>query len=283
MTHNQHFVPQVYLNGFSSDGSLFYFDFKDDVQSNCKVPIETICRRKDLYEFLKKDGSYESPNLIENYLCKYEGLFSENRSKIKQKLDCKLRISDCDFLSDSEREFWVVYTTIQMLRSKDIVLQGVEELLTTMPKLSKEVVKNMILQHCLPIYHEVDKKHALFFYKVMDQLYGMCIDILFSKEGFFITSDNPVAGVVTDARYENQIFADTYYFPITPQLLIRFTADDEEKQNMLIKIDKDETDYINGILGLCASRFIYYDSCLPGVVNSIRKKRLAAMQKNIIG
>jgi hypothetical protein len=67
-TKKQHYVPQIYLRGFSSDEE---FVIRNELESQCivsskPVPIQSICREDFLYEIKDSEGSYIALNFIEN-------------------------------------------------------------------------------------------------------------------------------------------------------------------------------------------------------------------------
>ena len=51
ITTQEHYVPQVYLRGFSQDEHHVYeYRVRDGFQPEKAVPIDSICRGKYLYE-----------------------------------------------------------------------------------------------------------------------------------------------------------------------------------------------------------------------------------------
>lgn len=66
LIHNQHYIPQVYLRGFSCDGnSVFFFKLTSYESSKKAVPVKTICFKHDLYEAKTEQGDYLFANHIE--------------------------------------------------------------------------------------------------------------------------------------------------------------------------------------------------------------------------
>ena len=86
ITEKQHYVPQVYLQGFSQDGiSVYEFNFKKDAPIPAAVPIDSVCREKLLYEVKDEQGEIINVNYLENVLCRYEGEFADyGRQPIKK-------------------------------------------------------------------------------------------------------------------------------------------------------------------------------------------------------
>ncbi len=94
VTKNQHYVPQVYLRGFSKDyepgikvpekGRVYGYDLINRFQS-LDVPIESVCRETYLYEIKNDDGFIISPNYIEKALGRMESQFPIRRNELERK------------------------------------------------------------------------------------------------------------------------------------------------------------------------------------------------------
>ena len=56
-TKHQHYIPQVYLKGFSKDSSTIYeYNFKKGEALDKPVSIESVCRENYLYEVRENNG-----------------------------------------------------------------------------------------------------------------------------------------------------------------------------------------------------------------------------------
>ena len=67
LTKKQHYVPQVYLRGFSPGEEMTYsFNLKTGIPKHKPIPIETVCYEKYLYEIKDSNGKIISDNYIEN-------------------------------------------------------------------------------------------------------------------------------------------------------------------------------------------------------------------------
>ena len=66
-TKNQHYVPRVYLKGFSCDEVHVYRNElnEDRIVSSKLVPIESIFRKKYLYEIRDSNSSFIALNHVE--------------------------------------------------------------------------------------------------------------------------------------------------------------------------------------------------------------------------
>lgn len=81
-TKKQHYVPQVYLRGFSNDGNSIYSSYLGgNPEFNKSVPISSLCVENYLYEFRSKENDLVLTNHIEKILSKYENVFLQFRKK----------------------------------------------------------------------------------------------------------------------------------------------------------------------------------------------------------
>ncbi len=84
-TKKQHYIPQVYLRGFSPDykcnskdqvdkdkATIYQYSFEKGEVSNNAVPIKTVCYSNHLYEIRDKDGEYIYINWLETVLKQLE-------------------------------------------------------------------------------------------------------------------------------------------------------------------------------------------------------------------
>ena len=62
ITKKQHYVPQVYLRGFSDDKKhLWSYRLNSSLEGKM-VPIESVCRKHFLYEVRGNNGEIVTPN-----------------------------------------------------------------------------------------------------------------------------------------------------------------------------------------------------------------------------
>lgn len=64
-TKKQHYVPVVYLDGFSPDGKHIYEYSLTDGAIRVPVKIEDVCRENFLYEVRNDDGELFNINFLE--------------------------------------------------------------------------------------------------------------------------------------------------------------------------------------------------------------------------
>lgn len=95
-TTNEHFIPQMYLRGFSEikkrDKSLIWqFNLKTMQQTPVQVDIQDICSEKHLYEIKGSDGSIIAQNTIEKTFGKIE----TNVSRVIRSIQTKSKNENC--------------------------------------------------------------------------------------------------------------------------------------------------------------------------------------------
>ena len=107
-TIKQHYVPQVYLKGFSQDKKRIYrFDIAHENQITQPVAISSVCYKKDMYELSDEKGKNIATNYIENVLGEFEAQFNFHMTKLKETA-YKKSSNRIKFLSDSqENAFWI--------------------------------------------------------------------------------------------------------------------------------------------------------------------------------
>ena len=75
-TSKEHFIPQVYLNGFASeDKRIYFYDLQTHHYSEQMVPVRTVCFQRDLYEYRNNKNETIYTNNIEKALSILEECF----------------------------------------------------------------------------------------------------------------------------------------------------------------------------------------------------------------
>lgn len=82
MTRRQHYIPQVYLGGFSPQYqnkgekyTIYFYDLEKRKQSKKDVPIKSICYEKCLYEMRGDSGKFVCDNHLEGFFSRIENMF----------------------------------------------------------------------------------------------------------------------------------------------------------------------------------------------------------------
>jgi hypothetical protein len=86
--------------------------------TNRLVPVSSICFTKDYYELIDENGNYMLPNHMENLMSYIETSFMMHRALLERKVFISANQYCSSILSKEEKEFWILYVAIQMMRTK---------------------------------------------------------------------------------------------------------------------------------------------------------------------
>ena len=154
LTKNQHYIPQVYLRGFSQDSLTIYeYNYKKGEAIKEPVSIESVCREKYLYEVLDNNGEIINANYIEDILCGYEGLFAKYRKQLLSKSHIIENYQTHCFLTKEEKDFWTFYAALNIMRNPEILI-GIKTILKDelQDHVSDIDAKNLAIAYCLPFF-----------------------------------------------------------------------------------------------------------------------------------
>ena len=253
ITKKQHYIPQVYLRGFSpeyidknnkiplSRYTIYCHDLTKEAQSYKKVPIKSICYKNDLYEVTGHDGEIVLTNRLEKFFSVVEKMFSEYRNKLERKVFITENYITNSFLTQEEKLFWITYILIQILRMPQILELAEQVSLETLgEELTNKQAQNIARLFCLPFFKEITESSQET--KVFDTLYepmkSMSFGIGVDVQERIITSDKPVF------VYSKEFPCEEYekiIFPISSQIcLFMFGNEDKKMQrkNFLFPIDE---------------------------------------------
>ena len=276
-TKKQHYVPQVYLKGFSSDEVHVYRNElnKDRIISSKLVPIESIFRKKYLYEIRDSNNSFVALNHVEKCLSALEGMFSAYRNKLSSKAFNKENYKTKCFFTAEEKTFWKLFVVLQMLRSPAV--------LEVARQFSAEHFGNSIptndaysiaTQLCLPFFKELKTEDENCLTKFLEPVYPMSIALGVDYSGRIITSDNPVYFYSQDKTIEN---CEKIVFPITSQLVLLLLGGKMKEsydKNRAFELEDSELDSIIKPIAYSAdSTIISRDSLTSGIKTLIREAR----------
>lgn len=241
MTRKQHYIPQVYLRGFSTDDkNIFFFNLASSESSKIAVPIKSICYKQDLYEARTEQGNYLLENHIEHALENLERRFSDFRTRLEHKAFLRENYETQCFLDSEEKSFWITYLCVQIFRSPKV--------LSIAKDFCKKALKNNInmyraeniaLSYCLPFFTGVSEESVSAINSFLNPMLNMNINIgvVQGNEELF-TSDNPV---YIHANWPCKEY-DKIVFPISSKLCLFMYGGEDKKtygKNRLVPIDKE--------------------------------------------
>lgn len=217
-TKSEHFIPRVYLRGFSNNGRfVMAYNAKKDIQFTKPFSIADICQKKYLYEYRNTDNSIININEIENGLGIIEGLFSEYRERLQKKAYHDENLNTNCFFCFEEKAFWKGFITTQILRYPDI-LNNVKAFISTQirEELSDSSLRNVTLHSILSLDKIVDTTQRTVFSDTMDSLSNMSIHLFVDKTKSLFTTDKALT-----IEYNKQTLEyEHIYFPVTSDLAI---------------------------------------------------------------
>lgn len=279
-TKEQHYVPRVYLQGFSSDArSLFEYNLKADKPIKEPVSIESVCKEKYLYELRDEQGEIINLNYLENVLCQYEGMFADHRRALLKKAVFKENYQTKCFLSKEEKQFWIFYTALQIMRNPS-TLRGIKNFILdeTHGAFSDQQAQNLAAGLCLPFFQKPNSKVIDAFRFVTSVLMGNVLTVGYTETGNLITSDHAVYG----SRKPKEEFPQfqRLWFPVSSNCAIIFSNPDlvgRDGRNRLIPLYEDEIRDMNKGISYIATQVIL--SKLPFSEEDIALIREARSEK----
>lgn len=268
ITKKQHYIPQVYLRGFSpeyidknndiplSRYTIYCHDLTKEAQSYKPVPIKSVCYKNYLYEVTGHDGEIVLMNHLEKFFSGMEKMFGEYRHKLERKAFMTENYKTNFFLTREEKIFWITYILVQILRMPQILELAEQVGLETWDEeLTNKQAHNIARLFCLPFFKEITEgnKETMVFDSLFDPMKNMSFGIGVDVQGRIITSDKPVfvySKVFPCKEYERIIF------PISSQICLFMFGNKDKKiqrKNFLFPIEEDHREEI--IKSVSASAF----------------------------
>lgn len=276
-TKNQHYVPQVYLKGFSRDEVHVYRNELngDRIVSSKFVPIESIFREKYLYEIKDSNNSFVALNHVEKCLSALEGMLSTYRNQLMRKAFNKENHRTKCFFTAEEKNFWKIFVVLQMLRSPavlDVARKFSADYFSD--SLSANDAYSIATQMCLPFFKELKSEDENCLTRFLEPVIPMSIVLGVDFSGRIITSDNPVYFYSQDKTIEN---CEKIVFPVTSQLVLLLLGGKMKEgydKNRAFELEDDELDSIIKPIAYSAdSTIISRDPLTSEIKTMIREAR----------
>ena len=258
-TKNQHYIPRVYLKGFSQDLSTIYeYNYKTGEAIKAPVSIESVCRKKNLYEVWDNNGEIINSNYIEDILCKYEGLFAKYREQLLDKAHIKENYYSRLILSKDEKDFWKVYATLHIMRNPE-TLDGIELLLQEDfgGQFTEIENRNLAVAYCLPFFKKLDENEINAFTTFLSVLQTRTIMVGFAENDNLFTSDHAMYGSGTFK--DNSYGFGRLWFPVSSNCAIIFydpKIATKSNNNRLYPLAKDEVREMNKGIAYIAKQMV---------------------------
>lgn len=260
ITINQHYIPQVYLRGFSSDNkTIFMCRTTDLFQPPDAVTIRSVCSEKYLYELKDDNGNLIWPNHLEKIFSIIEKQFEIYLKKIRSKAFNPQNYSSLCFFTKSEKNFWKSYISLQMMRMPKIISMAAEEIKRRNERpVSDGTLRAMALGECLPFFKK-DKDTDYLIFKIRTVLNPMSIALGVDESGGIITSDSPV---VSQAPDYNMGSLEKIEFSLNSKLVLFLFGGrlkDQYRKNSLFPLNTDEVRTIQRDIACSAEEWVFSD------------------------
>lgn len=260
LTKNQHYIPQVYLKGFSEDSLTIYeYNYKKGQTIEEPVSIESICRKKYLYEVHDNKGEIIYANYIEDILCGYEGMFSKYRKLLLSKAHIRENYYKQCFLNREEKQFWIFYAALNIMRNPE-TLSGITSVFREgfQNGFTESEIRNTAMEFCLPFFENLKDgyNNALVFF--IQVLLTCTITVAFDESDSLFTSDHAMYGS-GNIKDNYEIAFHFLWFPVCSNCAILFTDPNlvnKTKRNCLIPITKDEVREMNKGIAYIAKQMV---------------------------
>lgn len=284
-TRKEHYVPVVYLKGFSSDGcSVHYYDFQKDYATINPVPIRSMLFEKDLYEIRNSKREIVNANHIEKVLQKFEDMFSDYLSRLKNKVFIPDNYQSNRFLDDDEIGFWITYTIIQLLRTPRVLSTAKDFMKEQLSdSIGETKAENLALSYCMPFFSEISEESVTAFNIFVKPLLDMKIEIgVIEGDDVLLTADYPV---YVEAPGWNVGEYRKVIFPLTSKICLFFYGAEEKefhKGNKIVPILPDAyQDTIEAIAFRC-NRLIVSENRITKKQIKILKSARLKMKESMV-
>lgn len=261
ITKKQHYVPQVYLRGFSDDKKhLWSYRLNSSLEGKM-VPIESVCRKHFLYEVRGNNGEIVTPNWIERVLSELEKMFASYLRMLEAKAFHKENYKTKCFLRNDEKIFWKVYAAVQMMRSPEVINVAhstAKELLGEI--LNDSEAYTAAITQCLPFFTVLNQDSRNVFLSFLQPLNNMSIAIGVDKQETIFTSDDPVYCYSSQREIVKITEYDKVILPLTPKLVLLLFGNEEKKEydkNRLFPLEQENKEDIKKSIAYCAQSWIF--------------------------
>lgn len=293
-THNEHFVPDGYLTGFSPNQNLKYPQIYQYDLSGIKiydgnpVPIKSICFQYDLYETIMPNGNYFAINAHEHSIKAIEDTFYIHRNNIISRTHVA-NFNGNNFLSETEMSVLKIMIALQLIRYPER-LQDAFNLMRkqkSMTSKSDHVVEIISKLMCLPMWINYDAieitQEVKAFKEIADsppvmielieRLDGMNFRIGFSANGGIFTCDRPAMVTKTDADSFDYVI-----YPLSSTHVLYMCSDKlslPNHNNNIFLMRKEDVIFVNKQICEFAKRWVYnshpFTSNEIELINEVRR------------
>lgn len=226
-TKDQHYVAQVYLRGFSSNGkTVFAYSVKDNKRYDDEFSIRDICHKKYLYEFRDNDGKIFNLNHIENQLKeRIEDNYANYRGLLEKRIPCDSNNNMSGFFKQEEIDFWKMFASVQAVRFPNIIQFFTDKLLKDSDgKLTKNEARNLILRDTVSSKSFMNPNAQSTYSYIYDIFRDLYMSLFVDETESIFANDR----VLSFGQTEKATKPNNVLLPITSKMVIVFYDDEHE-------------------------------------------------------
>ena len=282
-TEDEHFIPRMYLKGFSEitksgKAMIWQFNLKTMQQTPVQVDVQDICFEKHLYEIKDGNDSFIAQNTIEKTFGKIE----TNANRVIQSIRAKSENENClkcpTILSEDDKSYLVIFITSLMYRDPVTIASGINYLKKSNPAMKDREARNFTLLNLLPLGLDPDWDKNTIIRTAIGTLAGMSYQIGIADEDVIISSDRPVVlwPPKDDEPYNRP---RAVAFPLTSRLLLYLfplESVDPIARNCFIRLNAEQ------INDFCHNSSVYARNWIYSR-NSLSKEQLEIIREARIG
>ena len=263
-TVKEHFIPRMYLKGFSEiinpdKAMIWQFNLKTMQQTPVQVNVHNICYEKDLYEIKDDNGAFVAQNTIEKTFGKIESNVNRVIQSIKAKSENMNCLNCSTILSEEDKSFLVIFITSLLYRDPTTIESGIGYLREANPDMDVRAARNFTLLNLLPLGIDSAWDQNTIIRTAVGNLEGMAYQIGIADEDIIITSDRPV---VLWPPKENEQYnrPRAVAFPLTSKLLLYLfplESVDPIARNCFVRLSVDQINDFYSYCSVYARNWIY--------------------------
>ena len=284
-TVDEHYVPRMYLRGFSEikgeKAFICQFDTNMMRQTPTAVKVEDVCFEKNLYELRDGDGSYIAQNHIENNFRRIEGFTARVIRSIVDKSQDETCLNCSTVLSQDDKSYLTIFITALLYRDPQTIEMGIRFLQESNPSMDGREARNFTLMNLLPLGVDPEWDNSTVIRSALESFSGMFFQIGFTDDDAIITSDRPVIQWPSHDSSDNRPRAVA--FPLTSRLVLYLFPIENAEQNetsCFFKMSEQQINSIQTNIAVCARRWIYSKNMLTDDQLEIIKEARARLSKN---
>ena len=284
-TVDEHYVPRMYLRGFSEikgeKAFICQYDTNTMRQTSTSVNVEDVCFEKNLYELRNSDGSYIAQNHIENNFGRIEDFTARVIKSIVAKLQNEKCLNCTTVLSQDDKSYLTIFITALLYRDPQTIEMGIRFLQESNPGMDGREARNFTLMNLLPLGVDPEWDNSTVIRSALESFSGMFFQIGFTDDDTIITSDRPVIQWPSHDSSDNRPRAVA--FPLTSRLVLYLFPIENAEQNetsCFFKMSEQQINDIQTNIAVCARRWIYSKNMLTVDQLGIIKEARARLSKN---